>query len=176
MSGVTSYRFSQRMTIAPRSFLGELFRVSTQPGVISFAGGLPDASLFDLDGIRDATMAVLNDEGQCALQYTTTDGYLPLRKYIADRYFSRLGLRARPEEIQIVNGSQQCLDLIAKILVDPGDHLLLERPGYLGAIEAFSFYEPVLDSVPPMRKDAPGPDAEVLKNLVSKKNPAFFYG
>ncbi|PKL59285.1 MAG: aspartate aminotransferase, partial [Methanomicrobiales archaeon HGW-Methanomicrobiales-4] len=166
-----SYRFSQRMSGVPPSFLGELFRVSSQPGVISFAGGLPDASLFDLNGIRDATMAVLNNEGQCALQYTTTDGYLPLRKYIAERYSSRLGLRARPEEIQIVNGSQQCLDLVAKILVDPGDHILIERPGYLGAIEAFSFYEPVFDPVPPLWNRESGPDPGVLKDLVSNKKP-----
>jgi 2-aminoadipate transaminase len=164
------------MTHVPPSFLGELFRVSSQPGVISFAGGLPDASLFDLNGIREAAIAVLDDEGKCALQYTTTDGYYPLRKFIADRYSLRLGLRAQPEDIQIVNGSQQCLDLVAKILVNPGDHILIERPGYLGAIEAFSFYEPVLDPVPPESPDIPGPDPVALYNLVSQKKPAFFYG
>lgn len=173
MNGKAQYRFSQRMTCVPESFLGELFRVSSQPGVISFAGGLPDPVRFDLDGLSRATTDVLAEEGRTALQYTTTDGYLPLRRYIADRYQSRLGLNARPEEIQIVNGSQQCLDLIAKILINPGDHLLIERPGYLGAIEAFSFYEPIFDPV--CQDDSCGPDAESAERLVTAHDPAFWY-
>ena len=176
MGGDMNYRFSRRMSKVPASFLGELFRVSSKPGVISFAGGLPDASLFDLDGMREATAAVLAEEGRCALQYTTTDGYLPLREYIASRYHSRLGLHARPEEIQIVNGSQQCLDLVGKILINPGDHLLMERPGYLGAIEAFSFYEPVLRSVPSSDSTGCGPDPELLHKQVSSHSPSFLYG
>lgn len=161
------------MSSVPESFLGELFRVSSQPGVISFAGGLPDAARFDLDGLARVAADILAEEGRTALQYTTTDGYLPLRRYIADRYQSRLGLNARPEEIQIVNGSQQCLDLIAKILINPGDHLLIERPGYLGAIEAFSFYEPFFDPV--CQDGSFGPDIESAERLVADHDPAFWY-
>lgn len=106
--------------------------------MISFAGGLPGSVHIDLEGIRDAARAVFAGEGRMALQYSTTDGYLPLREFIADRYRRRLGLPAMPDEIQIVNGSQQCLDLVAKIFLDPGDAVGMERPGYLGAIEAFS--------------------------------------
>ena len=164
------------MNQVPPSFLGELFRVSSRPGVISFAGGLPDPALFDPDGIRDAAMSVFSNEGRCALQYTTTDGYLPLREFIAARYRKRLGLPARAEEIQIVNGSQQCLDLVAKILVDPGDHIIIERPGYLGAIEAFSFYEPVFDSITPCSDGPFGPDPSLLKDVVTHHSPSFFYG
>jgi 2-aminoadipate transaminase len=115
----------------------------------------------------------MEEEGGSALQYSTTDGYLPLREYIADRYRRRLGIPADPSEIQIVNGSQQCLDLVAKILINPGDHVGMERPGYLGAIEAFSLYEPVIHAVP--LTDA-GPDPELFSDLLARHSPRFFYG
>lgn len=168
-----AYRFSDRMAQVPESFLDELFRVSAVPGVISFAGGLPGSAHIDLEGIRDAARAVFAGEGRMALQYSTTDGYLPLREFIADRYRRRLGLPAMPDEIQIVNGSQQCLDLVAKIFLDPGDAVGMERPGYLGAIEAFSLYEPVFHAVP-LAGD--GPDLDVLARVVREHAPKFFYG
>lgn len=168
-----AYRFSGRMARVPESFLDELFRVSAVPGVISFAGGLPGSAHIDLEGIRDAARAVFAGEGRMALQYSTTDGYLPLREFIADRYRRRLGLPAMPDEIQIVNGSQQCLDLVAKIFLDPGDAVGMERPGYLGAIEAFSLYEPVFHAVP-LAGD--GPDLDVLARVVREHAPKFFYG
>ena len=168
-----NYRFAGRMGRAPESFLEELFRVSAVPGVISFAGGLPGSAYIDVEGIREAAREVFADEGRTALQYTTTDGYLPLREFIADRYQRRLGLPATPEEIQIVNGSQQCLDLVAKIFLDPGDAVGMERPGYLGAIEAFSLYEPVVHSVP-LEED--GPDLAAFASLIRDHAPKFFYG
>ena len=168
-----NYRFAGRMGRVPESFLAELFRVSAVPGVISFAGGLPGSAYIDVEGIREAAREVFADEGRTALQYTTTDGYLPLREFIADRYRRRLSLPATPEEIQIVNGSQQCLDLVAKIFLDPGDAVGMERPGYLGAIEAFSLYEPVVHAVP-LEED--GPDLEAFASLVREHAPKFFYG
>ncbi|MCT8337967.1 PLP-dependent aminotransferase family protein [Methanoculleus sp. Afa-1] len=168
-----NYRFAGRMGRAPESFLEELFRVSAVPGVISFAGGLPGSAYIDVEGIREAAREVFADEGRAALQYTTTDGYLPLREFIADRYRRRLGLPATPEEIQIVNGSQQCLDLVAKIFLDSGDAVGMERPGYLGAIEAFSLYEPVVHSVP-LEED--GPDLAAFASLIRDHAPKFFYG
>lgn len=167
------YRFSSRMGRVPESFLAELFRVSAVPGVISFAGGLPGSAYIDVAGIREAAREVFAEEGRTALQYTTTDGYLPLREFIADRYRRRLGLPATPGEIQIVNGSQQCLDLVAKIFLDPGDAVGMERPGYLGAIEAFSLYEPVFHGVP-LEDD--GPDLSAFATLVRDHAPKFFYG
>lgn len=164
------------MSHVPTSFLGELFRVSAAPGVISFAGGLPDATRFDCEGIKSATESVLSEEGEVALQYTTTSGYLPLREYIADRYRTRLGLTAKPEEIQIVNGSQQCLDLVGKILINPGDPVIIERPGYLGAVEAFSFYEPEFLSIPPESGPVSGPDISRLARATEKSEPVLFYG
>lgn len=167
------YRFARRMGCLPPSFLGELFRVSSQPGVISFAGGLPGSDVIDVEGIAEASRHVLSEHGRIALQYSTTDGYLPLREYIADRYRDRLGLPATAGEIQIVNGSQQCLDLMAKILVNPGDHIGMERPGYLGAIEAFSLYEPVIHAV--TLADS-GPDLTSFETLAHGYPLRFFYG
>jgi 2-aminoadipate transaminase len=167
------YRFAGRVARAPESFLSELFRVSADPTIISFAGGLPSTALIDTDGIARATREILEDEPDVALQYTTTDGYLPLREYIAERYRRRLGVPATAGEIQIVNGSQQCLDLFAKLFLDTGDHVGMERPGYLGAIEAFSLYEPVIDTVP-LEED--GPDLDAFERLVTGRQPKFFYG
>lgn len=166
------YRFADRIARAPESFLEELFRVSSDPAIISFAGGLPSAALIDTAGIAEATRDVLDEEPKIALQYTTTDGYLPLREYIADRYRHRLGIPATADEIQIVNGSQQCLDLFAKLFLNAGDHVGMERPGYLGAIEAFSLYEPVIDTVP---LTGAGPDLAVFEKLVKITKPKFFY-
>lgn len=166
------FAFSSRMDSVPESFLGRLFEVSNTPGIISFAGGLPSSSFIDVEGIAAAATGVFEEEGPQALQYSTTDGYLPLRRWIADRYRSRLGLPAKPEEIQIVNGSQQCLDLMAKIFLDAGDVVGIERPGYLGAIEAFSLYQPVFCSVP-MEDD--GPDIDVLGRAVTDGTMKFFY-
>lgn len=167
------YHFAERLSHAPKSFLEELFRVSADPSIISFAGGLPSSALIDTEGIREATCRVMEEDLSTALQYTTTDGYLPLREFIADRYRSRLGIPATAGEIQIVNGSQQCLDLFAKIFLNTGDHVGMERPGYLGAIEAFSLYEPVIDTVP-LEND--GPDLDVFEHLIHSTTEKFFYG
>lgn len=167
------FRFSRRLTHAPPSFLEELFRVSSDPAIISFAGGLPSSALIDCAGIAQAAREVMDEEARSALQYTTTDGYLPLREYIAERYRKRLGIAASASMIQIVNGSQQSLDLFAKIFLDAGDHVGMERPGYLGAIEAFSLYEPVIHTVP-LEDD--GPDLPAFSRLVQEKQPKFFYG
>lgn len=167
------FRFATRMSTVPESFIEALFRVSGDPETISFAGGLPDTNLIDAEGIAAAARRVLEEEGAAALQYSTTDGYLPLREYIAARYRKRLGIPAKAEEIQIVNGSQQCLDLVAKIFCNPGDPIGMERPGYLGAIEAFSLYEPVVHGVD-LRDD--GPDMAAFEHLIEAHSPKFFYG
>jgi 2-aminoadipate transaminase len=166
------YRFSRRMANVPKSFLETLFAVSNDPSILSFAGGLPSSKLIDVEGIAKAAREVLEEDGCSALQYTTTDGYLPLRQYIADRYKRRLGLKVSASEIQIVNGSQQCLDLVAKIFIDPGDPVGIEHPGYLGALEAFSLYEPEFHAVP-LEED--GPDLDVFRRVVKEKRIKFFY-
>jgi 2-aminoadipate transaminase len=136
------YTFASRMAKTPKSFIREILKVTEDPRIISFAGGLPNPGLIDVAGVTRAAAAVLEQDGSAALQYSTTEGYRPLRQFIADRYKTRLGLTISPDEILITNGSQQCLDLIGKVIINPGDHIAIERPGYLGAIQAFSLYEP----------------------------------
>ncbi|WP_341275806.1 PLP-dependent aminotransferase family protein [Methanoeremita antiquus] len=147
--------------------------MTQQPEVISFAGGLPNPSLIDTEGILEAAETVIKEDGRNALQYSNTEGYLPLREYIAERYRKRYGLLISSDEILITNGSQQCLDLLGKILIDKDDAVLIERPGYLGAIQAFSLYEPEFFSVG-LFED--GPDTNELQNIVSEENPKIFYG
>jgi len=145
---VRPYRFARRMEKTPRSFIREILKVTENPDIISFAGGLPNPALFDVEGISAAAADVLNDNGARALQYATTEGDPRLRSFIAERYRKRFNLSVSPDEILITNGSQQCLDLIGKVFINPGDRVAIERPGYLGAIQAFSLYEPAFVPVP----------------------------
>jgi 2-aminoadipate transaminase len=168
-----TFAFARRIQHAPASFLGELFRVSSDPSIISFAGGLPSSALIDIEGLSAAAHDVFRTDPRTALQYSTTDGYRPLREYIAARYRLRLGVPATADEIQITNGSQQCLDLFAKIFLDPGDRVGMERPGYLGAIEAFSLYEPEFITVP---LDHEGPDPVIFRKMMKDTPVNFFYG
>ena len=165
--------FAQRMAKTPKSFIREILKVTENPSIISFAGGLPNPDLIDVQGISLAAATVLGQEGRTVLQYSTTEGYLPLRQFIAERYGKRLGLSVSPDEILITNGSQQCLDLIGKVFIDTGDHIAIERPGYLGAIQAFSLYEPVFH---PVNLDKNGLDPVMLARELKAQLVKLFYG
>lgn len=167
------YIFAPRMAKTPKSFIREILKVTGRPEIISFAGGLPSPDLIDVEGIRVAADSVLKTDGRAALQYSTTEGYLPLRQFISERYKKRLGLTISPDEILITNGSQQCLDLIGKVLIGTGDHVAIERPGYLGAIQAFSLYEPAFHPVPLMNE---GPDITSLEHTCRSHQVRLFYG
>ncbi len=163
---------SQRIAGVSASFIREILKVAGKPGIISFAGGLPNQAFFPLEAIRAATDAVLTSEGRTTLQYSTTEGDAALREWIAERYRRRFGLDIPVEEILITNGSQQALDLLGKVLLDPGDEILLEEPGYLGAIQAFSLYQPQFLSVA-LQED--GIDLEQLQRALTKHRPKLFY-
>lgn len=165
------FTFADRMKNIPRSFVREILKVTEDPDIISFAGGLPHPLSFPVDEIAAASSKVLKKEGDKVLQYSTTEGYRPLREYIAKNY-SRKGLKVQAEEILITNGSQQCLDLIGKIFVNKSDGVLLEQPTYLAAIQAFSLFEPQFKSVP-LLKD--GVDTEYLQKTLLKDDIKLFY-
>jgi 2-aminoadipate transaminase len=165
--------FASRMAKTPKSFIREILKVTEDPRIISFAGGLPNPDLIDVGGIAKAAARVLEADGKSALQYSTTEGYLPLRQWIADRYKKRLGIIVSTDEILITNGSQQCLDLIGKVFINAGDHVAIERPGYLGAIQAFSLYEPEFH---PILLHEDGPDTAMLADVLRKYRPKLFYG
>ena len=167
------FMFSRRIQNTPKSFIREILKVTENPDVISFAGGLPNPSLIDTEGIGKAASEIIKSDGRSALQYSTTEGYEPLRQYIADRYAKRYNLDVSADEILITNGSQQCLDLLGKVFINQGDTVLMEKPGYLGAIQSFSLYEPEFHSVS-LHDD--GPDTGELSSILSEELPVFFYG
>ena len=164
-------RFSARMAGVHRSYIREILKVTQNSDVISFAGGLPSPDHFPAQAMAEAASFVLSDSGPQALQYATTEGHLPLREYISRRYADKLNLAIPPEEILITTGSQQALDLMAKVLLDVGDEVLIERPGYLGAIQSFSLYGARF-----LTADL-GPDGVDLQQAAAhlRKRPKMFY-
>ena len=172
MKPVQLYRFADRMENTRKSFIREILKVTQQPEIISFAGGLPNPGLFPVEGIAAASEKVLSEEGTNALQYSTTEGYLPLREFIAQRYLEKSGLKIDPDEILITNGSQQSLDLIGKVFLNKGDRVIIESPGYLGAIQAFSLFEPEFSNVPLLDD---GIDIDILDRTLNEGSAKLFY-
>ncbi|MHB8846706.1 MAG: aminotransferase-like domain-containing protein [Nitrospirota bacterium] len=164
--------FSDRIADVPRSFIREILKTALQPNVISFAGGLPNRDLFPLEEIRKSAITVLDREGRDLLQYGNSEGSPKLRAWIAERYRSTLGLTVAVEDILITNGSQQGLDLLGKVLLNEGDGLVVEEPGYLGAIQAFSLYRPKFLAVP---ISDTGMDVERLRQVLSAGRPKLMY-
>jgi 2-aminoadipate transaminase len=140
--------FSDRISDVPKSFIREILKTTVNENVISFAGGLPNRDLFPVQEIKRASIKVLDDFGAEALQYSTSEGYAPLREWISNRYKSQLNIDIDKDNILITSGSQQGLDLVGKTLINEADHVAIEEPGYLGAIQAFSLYRPVFEPVP----------------------------
>jgi 2-aminoadipate transaminase len=140
------WRFSERASQMQSSFIREILKVTQQPEIISFAGGLPSPATFPVERMQRAFDKVLSENGKVALQYGPTDGYLPLRQWIADS-LSVNGAKIVPEQVLMVSGSQQALDLLGKVLIDEGSKVLVETPSYLGALQAFSVYRPEFVSV-----------------------------
>ncbi|PUE14385.1 2-aminoadipate aminotransferase [Limnohabitans sp. MMS-10A-160] len=128
------------------SVIREILKVTEKPGIISFAGGLPSPLTFPIDAMREASERVLRDDGKAALQYAASEGYAPLREWVAQDLLKQ-GMCVDPDQVLITTGSQQGLDLVAKILIDAGSRILVETPTYLGALQAFTPMEPVAVSV-----------------------------
>ena len=141
--------YAERAKRMTASEIPELLKVLDQPDLISFAGGIPDPGLFPTAEIADAYARVLNDPARAkvALQYAVSEGYKPLREWIAG-YMTRLGAPCGPDNVVITNGSQQALDFLGKLFITPGDTMLVAWPTYLGALQAFNSYEPVYDVLP----------------------------
>jgi 2-aminoadipate transaminase len=133
------HRYAQRTQRMKSSAIRELLKLTENPDVISFAGGLPAPDVFPVDEFAAACQTVLKQSGAEALQYSTTEGYRPLREMIA-RHTARYGISVSPDNILITSGSQQALDLIGKVFINPGDTILVEDPTYLGALQAWNGY------------------------------------
>lgn len=134
-------KFAERTAHLRASTIREMLKVTQQPDVISFGGGLPAPELFPTTAIAEAACAVMENYGSAALQYSVTEGIPEMRRWVAERLTRRLGRVVDADSVTIVNGSQQGLDLVGKVFLDPGDHVVLEDPSYLGAIQAFDAYQ-----------------------------------
>ncbi|MFZ6727218.1 PLP-dependent aminotransferase family protein [Undibacterium sp. MH2W] len=171
------WKFSERAEQLKSSVIREILKVTMRPEVISFAGGLPSPDTFPVERMKAAFDKVLSTQGKSALQYGPTDGYAPLREFIADS-LSTPDCKILPEQILMVSGSQQGLDLLGKVLIDEGSKILVETPSYLGALQAFSVYQPQFESVDtdehgliPASVAAKGEGARLMYALPNFQNP-----
>ncbi len=135
-------RLARRVQRLKPSTIREMLKVTQNPAVISFGGGLPAAELFPVDDVSAAQDRVMRTHGAAALQYSVTDGIAVLRAWVAERVSARQGVRVVPEDVVITSGSQQGLDLYGRVFLDAGDLVAVENPSYLGAIQAFDAFEP----------------------------------
>lgn len=163
--------FARRMLQMRPSTIREILKVTAQPDVISFAGGLPAPELFPLSEVRAAADKVLTQDGGQALQYGPSEGFGPLREWITAEV-GRRGIEAAAEQVLVTSGSQQALDLAGKLFLDAGDAVLTENPTYLAAIQSFQTYEP---RFVPVATDAHGLIPEELPALIRRHKPKFLY-
>ena len=162
---------ARRMRGVAPSAVREILKVAERPDVLSFAGGLPAPELFPARELSQAFEAVLRNAPGAALQYGITEGFLPLRAWVADRLRAR-GIAATPESVMVVSGSQQGIDLVARVLLNPGDTVLVENPSYLAALQAFAAYEVEVIALP---GDDDGLRTDLLEEAVREHQPALVY-
>lgn len=147
------------------SIIREILKVTERPGIISLAGGLPSPDTFPVEAMREAADRVLRDTPREALQYAASEGYAPLREWVS-QHLAESGIRAEASQVLITTGSQQGLDLCAKVLIDAGTRVAVETPTYLGALQAFTPYEPAIDS---LATDDEGPTPEALRGAAGAR-------
>ena len=165
-------QLADRLLNVETSAIRELFKLLGKPGIISFAGGFPDAAMFDVDGIREAVNQALSDEPGGALQYGATEGYQPLREQLAAFMQAKGALDVAPEQLIVTTGSQQALDLLGKTMISPGDKVVVEGPTFLATIQCFRLYGAQLISAP---VDGDGVDTDKLEQLIAEHQPKMVY-
>ncbi len=165
-------QFSDRILNSKKSFVREILKYLGAPGIISFSGGFPNPESFPVKEMQEALQEIMSESGKTVLQYSGSQGYLPLRQWIADRYKKRFDMEVDPEDILIVNGSQQALDLIGKVFINKKDHVLMEDPAYLGAIQAFDLYEPSYHQV---KLEVDGLDIEEARKVLDENDVKLMY-
>ena len=165
------YRYAQRMKGMKSSIVREILKITSQPDVISFAGGMPAPELFPLKEIEQACVKVLRKHGSSALQYSISEGYVPLREFIVQK-MARYNIMATVDNVLITTGSQQGLDLVARVLVDPGDVIIVEAPTFVGALQSFTAYQASYAGVP---LDDEGMMVDVLQQKIVETHPKFMY-
>lgn len=163
---------AERMQGVNGSAIRELFKLLGDPEIISFGGGNPAKECFPKEDIEKITAELLRDKSDVLLQYGATEGYLPLRKAYIEKILPDLGLTAELENVLTLTGSMQGLDLICKVVVNPGDVVLVEEPSFLGALQTFNIAQAKLVPVP-LHTD--GIHVDELEALVREYRPVMFY-
>ena len=163
--------FAQRLQHVETSAIRALFKLLGQPGIISFAGGFPDANLCDRQGLQAAAQVAYEQHAAAALAYGATEGYAPLRAALAQHMQSQ-SATVQPDDVLVTTGSQQALDLIGKTLIDPGDKVIVEAPTFLATIQCFRLYGAQLIGAP---TDDQGVDVTALEQLVAQHRPKLIY-
>ena len=163
--------YAKRFDGITGSAIRDIFKLLTNPAIISFAGGNPANSALESDVVSRLAQKVLAERGTQLLQYGQTEGYAPLRESAAE-FFKHNGVDVRPEQLLPVTGSQQALDLICKALLDPGDSMLVESPNFLGALQTFKLYQA---NLVPVDTDEDGVIPELLEEKIVKHNPKLIY-
>ena len=164
-------KFASRLDNVETSAIRELFKLLGKPGVISFAGGFPDAAMFDVEGIRESVNRALQQEAGGALQYGATEGYEPLREQLSV-FMASKGVAVGADGMIVTTGSQQALDLIGKTMISPGDKVIVEGPTFLATIQCFRLYGADIISAP---IDENGVKVDVLEQLIVEHKPKFVY-
>ncbi len=170
MAAPWAHRYAQRTKTAKSSIIRELLKLTTKPEIISFAGGLPAPEMFPVEQFREACERVLATQATAALQYGPSEGYKPLRELILAQ-MAKYGIVATVDNVMITSGSQQALDLIAKLLINRGDRILVESPTYLGALQAFDLMGAEYVTVP---IDGQGLQTRLLEGAL-RSGPKFMY-
>ena len=164
-------QFADRLKNVETSAIRELFKLLGKPGIISFAGGFPDPALFDAEGIKESSNAVLTNNPGPVLQYGATEGYQPLREGIST-FMANKGATVAPDGLIVTTGSQQALDLIGKTMISPGDKVIVEAPTFLATIQCFRLYGAQIIGAP---IDADGVDVDQLEQLIEEHRPKLVY-
>lgn len=153
------------------SFVRDILALTQKPGIISFAGGLPDPLLFPTTPISNAINSLLSEQSNSIFQYGPTAGFLPLRQALSSQY-KDAGVRRSEENILITQGSQQGLDIVTRVLLNPGDEIVVEAPTYLAALQLFQAHGVKINEVP---LNADGPDIAKLEEIFKSTKVRFFY-
>lgn len=162
---------SKRSSRMSSSAIRELLKLTQQPEIISFAGGLPAPEMFPIREVKEACNYILEHHGQEALQYGPTEGYPPLKEFLAES-MQKYGIPAVPANILMTNGSQQALDLIGRLFINNDDKILTDAPTYLGAIQAWRVYKPEFVTIP---LDADGMNPDQVEKVLKKHRIKFIY-
>ncbi|MEY4537793.1 MAG: hypothetical protein RL171_1944 [Pseudomonadota bacterium] len=164
-------QLADRLKNVETSAIRELFKLLGKPGIISFAGGFPDPALFDVEGIAESTAAVLANNPGPVLQYGATEGFGPLREGLS-KFMANKGVTVAPEGLIVTTGSQQGLDLLGKVMINPGDKVIVEAPTFLATIQCFRLYGAHVIGAP---TDADGVDTDKLEALIAEHKPKMVY-